>query len=148
MIPLTLKLLYKVTDIHQSPSPTPLYFSLFDMHNNNVCFFFVVPANITMAPVDVTVVSPNDATFTCVADGVPRPNITWLRPNDSMNIMEIPTMLPGILMVMEMMVDERTTMSTLQLFMVQPIFAAEFTCRATNDLRTDERIANLIVHGG
>ena len=56
-------------------------------------------------------------------------------------------MVPDTLMVTEMMLDERTTMSTLQLLMVQPIYASEYSCRASNDLGIDEATANLVVHG-
>ena len=56
-------------------------------------------------------------------------------------------MVPDTLMVTEMIVDERTTMSTLQLSMVQPIYASNYTCRASNDLGSDEMTATLVVHG-
>ena len=56
-------------------------------------------------------------------------------------------MVPDTLMVTEMMVDERTTMSTLHLFMVQPIYASNYTCRASNNLGIDDMTTNLLVHG-
>ena len=90
------------------------------------------------------IVSPDNASFTCVANGVPQPAITWL--NDSM-VLEIPPMVPDTLMVTEMIMDERTTKSILQLLMVQPIYASSYTCRASNDLGIDEVTANLVVHG-
>ena len=94
----------------------------------------------------MTIVSPDNASFTCVAVGVPRPTITWLRLSNSM-VLEIPPMVPDTLMVTEMMLGERTTMSTLQLLMVRPLYASVYTCRASNDLGIAEVTTNLVVHG-
>ena len=41
-----------------------------------------VAAFLTISPMSVSVVSPDPAMFSCTVDGVPRPNITWLRVNN------------------------------------------------------------------
>ena len=101
---------------------------------------------------NVTVVSPNNATITCVADGVPAPNITWFR--DFNGLMEIPELVEEtidstnvtVLKVTQTQMD-RTTTSTIEFFFTQPPYAAEYTCRASNLLGTIEQVAVLTVQG-
>ena len=49
-------------------------------------FFFISDAPTITAPLEGTVVAVNEgmlATFECTATGIPGPNITWRRDNDS-----------------------------------------------------------------
>ena len=106
-----------------------------------------VPVNITTPPSDTTVVSPNNATLTCTADGVPAPNITWSRVVDG-NVMVIPEMSPdNAVIVIPIQIDERTTVSTISFFFTVTFIAAEYTCRASNLLGTDAQAAVLTVQG-
>ena len=102
-----------------------------------------------MGPVTQTVVSPNDVSFSCMANGVPAPNITWLRINNSMTLsLDDVDAPPEILRIdRQYQADGRTINSTLNFFGVQPEFASNYTCRAVNLLGVDEAVAQLIVHG-
>ena len=99
----------------------------------------------------MTVVSPNNATLTCVADGVPVPTITWLREVEGAT-MEIPPMVQDnttnvtVLTVTQTQVD-RTTTSTISFFFTQPPFASDYTCRASNLLGSIDQAAVLTVQG-
>ena len=101
-----------------------------------------------MGPVTTTVVTPGNVTLTCMADGVPAPNITWLRVNNSMLLLldeeEAP---PDVLRIDRSFLNKRTAISTLNLFGVQPLFAGNYTCRAVNLLGMDTEVATVIVHG-
>ena len=93
----------------------------------------------------MTVVSPNNATLTCVADGVPVPTMTWLREVEGITV-EVPPMVQTVLMVTQTQVD-RTTMSTISFFFTQPPFASNYTCRASNLLGSIDQAAVLTVQG-
>ena len=101
-----------------------------------------------MGPVTTTVVTPDNVTLTCMADGVPAPNITWLRVNNSMllSLGEVGAP-PDVLSIDRSFPDKRTAVSTLNLFGVQPLFAGNYTCRAFNLLGMDTEVATVTVHG-
>ena len=113
-------------------------------------YISAVPPNITMGPVTRTVVSPNNVSFSCMADGVPAPDILWLLFNNnsmlvSLDEVEAP---PEVLRIdSQVLEDNRTTVSSLNIFGVQPVFANNYTCRTVNQLGVDEAVAQLIVHG-
>ena len=108
-----------------------------------------VPANITGAPMNETVTSPDTASLTCEADGVHTPTITWLREVDS-TLQEIPAMVEDdnitIITITQTQMT-RTTVSTISFFMTQPPFAAAYVCRASNLLGIVERVGVLTIHG-
>ena len=112
-------------------------------------YLSAVPPNITMGPVTQMIVSPNNVSFSCMADGVPAPDILWLRINNSMLVSLEDVGAPENILRIDSQVseDNRTTVSTLNLFRVQPHFASNYTCRAVNLLGVDEAVAQLIVHG-
>ena len=111
-----------------------------------------VPVNISSPPSDVTVVSPGNATLNCTADGVPAPYITWLREYNGMQ-MEISPLVQDpdaanlTVLEIQQIITGRTTVSTINFFFTTPPFAAEYTCRASNVLGTDEDVAVLTVQG-
>ena len=85
-----------------------------------------------------------------MADGVPAPDILWLHfDNNSMLVsLEDVGAPPDVLRIdRQVLEDNRTNVSTLNLFGVQPPFARNYTCRAVNQLGVDEAVAQLIVHG-
>ena len=101
-----------------------------------------------MSVVTTSVVTPGDVTLTCMADGVPAPNITWLRQNNNMLLsLDEVGAPPDVLSIDKSFSNERTSISTLNLFGVQPLFAGNYNCRAVNLLGTDTEVATLIVHG-
>ena len=102
-----------------------------------------------MGPVSTAVVTPGDVTLTCMADGVPAPMITWLRLNENNILLSLDEVgaPPDVLRIDRSFSDERTAVSTLNLFGVQPLFAGNFTCRAVNLLGTDTEVATVVVHG-
>ena len=100
----------------------------------------------------MTVISPDNATLTCIADGVPAPDIAWLREVQGI-LMEIPPMAFAdddsnvtILEITQTLMG-RTTISTISFFFTQPPFAAEYTCRASNLLGTVQETAILTIQG-
>ena len=107
-----------------------------------------MPPTINTQPENVTVISPDDATLSCVADGVPPPSIQWIRQDI---MMEVPPfgVVDGnttIITIEESMTD-RTTTSMITFFGTQPPFAAEYACRASNLLASVEAVGVLTVHG-
>ena len=102
-----------------------------------------VPATITISPVDTTVVSPNPAVLTCVADGVSAPVITWWRRESNVQLSS-----DGVnVTISNETLDSRTVQSNLTILQSQPVDTAEYVCRATNELRSDTASAVLTVHG-
>ena len=101
-----------------------------------------------MGPVTQTIVSPNNVSFSCMANGVPAPNITWLRINNSMLVSLEEVYAPDdMLRIDRQFLDGRTIVSTLSFFGVQPEIASNYTCKAVNLAGVDEAVAQLIVHG-
>ena len=78
---------------------------------------------------------------------MPAPDIVWLREFNGM-LMPLPVMDPNIT-EFEIVQQKtgRITTSTITFFLTQPEFAADYTCRASNQLGTVEEVATLTVHG-
>ena len=89
--------------------------------------FLAAAADIIQLPVDVTVTSPNSASFTCTASGLPRPKITWNNP-DSTEVM------PGVdgVIITEEERGLREIVSTLNLTLTAPSMSGEYRCVADN----------------
>ena len=105
-----------------------------------------VPATIIVSPVNTTVVSPNPAVFTCVADGVSIPVITWWRRELSNNLTQLSS--DGInVTILDRNLDSRTIQSNLTILRPQPADAAEYVCVATNTFASDTASAVLTVYG-
>ena len=105
-----------------------------------------VPATINVSPMNTTVVSPTPAVFTCVADGVSTPVITWWRRESSNSLTQLSS--DGInITISDRNLDSRTRQSNLTILQPQPIDAAEYVCRATNEITSDTTSAVLTVYG-
>ena len=106
----------------------------------------LVPATIIVSPMDTTVVSPSPAVFTCVADGVTTPVITWWRRESSDSLTQL--FSDGInVTILEENLDSRTVESNLTILQPLPVDAAEYLCRATNELASITASAVLTVYG-
>ena len=92
---------------------------------------------------DQAVVSPDSATFTCVTEGLPRPNITWfVLTGDG------PQGLPvdGFMVQSVNGIEDRQVMSTLTISNTQPLVAGMYVCNATNDVDVEVAMATLTVN--
>ena len=95
---------------------------------------------------DTTVVSPNPAVFTCVADGVSIPVITWWRREPSNSLTQLSS--DGVnVTISDKNLDSRKRQSNLTILQPQPVDAVEYVCVATNQLRSDTASAVLTVYG-
>ena len=92
---------------------------------------------------DQAVVSPNSATFTCVAEGLPRPIIMWfVLTGDG------PQELPADGFMVQSMngIGARQVMSTLTIANTQPLVAGMYVCNATNDVDVEVAMTTLTVN--
>ena len=91
-------------------------------------------------------VSPNPAVFTCEADGVSTPEITWWRRESSNSLTQLSS--DGInVTISDRNLDSRTRQSNLTILQPRPVDAAEYVCRATNEITSDTASAVLTVYG-
>ena len=84
------------------------------------------------------------ATFTCVAEGLPRPNITWYNL-----LTESPQELSQDERFSVETVDgagDRQVRSNLTIINAQPLLAGMYACNASNEVAMDAAMANLTVH--
>ena len=95
---------------------------------------------------DTTVVSPNPAVFTCVADGVLTPEITWWRRELDNSLTQLSSDGVNITITADDL-DPRTRRSNLTVLQPQPVDAAEYVCVASNELATDMASSLLTVYG-
>ena len=88
-----------------------------------------------------TVLAGDTATFMCVAEGVPRPSITWY----SQTPQEI---APGGRFSVETVngAGDRQVTSTLSITDAQPLQAGMYACNATNEVAVDVAMATLTVN--
>ena len=101
---------------------------------------------ITQTPDNLTVVQPENATFSCVATARPRPTITWWREENGTqsqivamdNVYYIDDQELGV---------ERERMSTLIIIEADPSDAGTYLCLAENEAGIDYATAELTVHG-
>ena len=105
-----------------------------------------VSATIMIPPSNTTVVSPSPAVFTCVADGVLTPVITWWRQESDNSLTQLSS--DGVnITITEDNLDSRTRQSNLTVLQPQPVDATEYVCVASNELATDMASAVLTVYG-
>ena len=114
------------------------------------CYIYLthtVAPSITGAPDDLTVVQPEDATFTCVATARPRPNITWWRLESDGSLTQVMEEANNVASISEMMSGERLLMSNLIIESAQPSDAGDYTCVAENGVSNTSATATLVVYG-
>ena len=108
-----------------------------------VLFFVLVGSTITeLSPPEQTVTSPMMVTFTCNANGRPRPTIAWYKVElDSSR-----TLLPDS-QATEVSSGTREISSTLNIDAISPSDATDYVCVATNIVNSAERSTTLTVYG-
>ena len=95
-------------------------------------------------PENLTVVTPDDATFFCEATARPGPTITWWRVEGGVPIQ----LSDGIdYTIVEGATGERIRNSTLTVVGTEPSDALDYFCRASNMAGMVEVTAELTVHG-
>ena len=104
----------------------------------------IVAPNITMAPIDRTIVEPNTVSFTCDAEGFPRPNIVWFIQHDGISI-QLSNDTAVTITTINGSGDRQVT-STLTVASVRPPLAGMYICNASNVVDDDAQDATLIVH--
>ena len=117
-----------------------------------LCQFFVssccMPSSSTVAPMitdppdDLTVVEPQDATFSCLATGRPRPDIVWTRLSDMTQLQN-----QSDVMIEEQEIGDRERRSMLIILGSQPSDAGSYACVARNEPGSVMQQATLTVHG-
>ena len=106
--------------------------------------YVTVAPSITVPPMSVSVVSPDPAMFSCTADGVPRPDITWLRVN---NGTEMEVIEDSFTQITTTTLSDRLTMSVLAFNETQPSRSGVYVCSANNILEPARATADLTVNG-
>ena len=92
---------------------------------------------------DLTVVEPQDATFSCLATGRPRPTIVWIRLPD----MEQLQSQSANFMIEEQEIGDRERRSNLTILGTQPSDAGAYACVGVNEPGSTTRQATLTVCG-
>ena len=112
----------------------------------SIPIYLSISATIMIPPTNTIVVSPSPAVFTCVADGVLTPVITWWRRESDNSLTQLSS--DGVnITITEDNLDSRTRQSTLTLLQSQPADATEYVCVTSNELATDMASAMLTVYG-
>ena len=102
-----------------------------------------VAAQILDPPDNVTVVEPEDATFSCLATGRPRPAIAWFRVSD-FTLLQPPS---GNFSIVEQEIGERERRSNLTIVGTESSDAGAYGCMGVNEPGNTTEQATLIVHG-
>ena len=110
-----------------------------------IAHHFPVAPMVLIPPEDLTVVSPNNATFFCQATARPRPAMTWWRREDGGINQIMATM--GEYIITNVEIGERVRNSTLVIVGSEPFDTGEYLCQAENEVSTDSTTANLTVYG-
>ena len=88
--------------------------------------------------------SPDPAMFSCTADGVPRPDITWLRVS---NGTEMEVLEDSSTQITTTTLSDRFIMSVLTFSETQPFGSGVYVCLVTNLLGSARKMAWLTVNG-
>ena len=89
--------------------------------------------------------SADPAMFSCTADGVPRPNITWWRVYN--NGTEVEVMEDSSTQITTTAQNDRLMMTALTFNETQPFRSGMYVCQATNLLDSARATAELTVNG-
>ena len=109
----------------------------------SLSFPHAVPSQIVDSPDNLMVVEPEDATFSCLATGRPRPTIAWFRLS-SFTLLQPSS---GSFSIVEQEIGERGRRSNLSIIGTQPFDAGGYGCVAVNEPGTTTEQATLVVHG-
>ena len=104
--------------------------------------FHIVAPQILDPPDDITVVEPQDATFSCLATGRPRPDIVWTRLSDMVQLQN----QSGGHRIEEQEIGDRERRSMLTILGSQPSDAGGYACGARNEPGSVMQQATLTVH--
>ena len=115
------------------------------MKVSNIFLALPVAPVILIPPENLTVISPNNATFFCQATARPGPDITWWRVEDDGNISRVMETTEEYAIV-NVEMGERVRNSTLVVIDSQPSDTGVYRCLA-NNVSYDSATANLIVYG-
>ena len=108
---------------------------------------FSAAPTIVDAPEHLTVVQPEDATFSCQASGRPRPTITWWRLTSAdSGFVQIMMGDPGY-SIEETVIEDRDLRSNLTILGTMPGDTGEYLCQAQNIISSAEESAFLTVQG-
>ena len=102
-----------------------------------------VAPHILAPPDDLTVVEPQDATFSCLATGRPRPVIVWTRLSDMVQLQSSSVDLT----IEEQEIGDRERRSNLTVLSTHPSDAGGYACVAVNEPGADREQTTLTVHG-
>ena len=108
----------------------------------SLSFPHAVPPQIFDPPDNLMVVEPEDAIFSCLATGRPRPAIAWLRLSDMTQLQS-----SGNFSIVEQESGERERRSNLTIIGTQPSDIGAYRCVAVNEPGTTSENATLTVHG-
>ena len=109
--------------------------------------FYVVGPNITSTPMNQLVVSPGNTTFTCVAEGLPRPTISWFITVPNGSLVELPRndSVLGLSIEDTTRPGDREEMSVITITNILPFLGVTYTCVACNEVDTQVAAAILTV---
>ena len=105
-------------------------------------FLSTVPPQILDSPDNLTVVEPENTTFSCLATGRPRPAIVWIRLSDMTQLSNSVEFN-----IVEQESGERERRSNLTISGTQPSDIGAYRCVAVNEPGTTSENATLTVHG-
>ena len=121
-----------------------IYMDRFNQGVNS--FFSTVAAQILDPPDNLTVVEPQNATFSCLATGRPRPDIVWTKLSD-MTQLQNQRSQSADFMIEEQEIGDRERRSNLTILDTQPPDAGAYACVGMNEPGTEREQAILTVHG-
>ena len=105
-------------------------------------FSSTVAPQILDPPYNLTVVEPQDATFSCLATGRPRPTIVWTRLSDMVQLQNQSVDV----MIVEQEIGNRERRSMLTILGSEPSDAGGYACVAMNEPGSVMLQATLTVH--
>ena len=109
--------------------------------------FCVVGPIITSSPMNQLVVSPGDTSFTCVAEGLPRPTISWFITVPNGSLVELPRNDSALGLSIEDTTGpgDRVITSIISIINILPFLGVTYICEASNEVDTQVAAANLTV---